>query len=83
MGDIEKQAGYNSARLDMIEKAIDEAEKENRRSHMRIENKVDALALDLTGIKYMARGIRWMAGIFFASAVWLLHEVKFIRDLFR
>jgi hypothetical protein len=80
----------NSVRLTALEglaarslASYRETEAENKAAFARIEEDLKDLMLDLTGIKYMARGARWVVGLLIGFAVWLLHEARFIRDFFK
>jgi hypothetical protein len=80
---LAKKVDENSTRLTRLEALYQDSDADNKRSHNRIEKKVDAIALELVGFKYMAKGARWIVGISFGLGVWFMHEWELLKRLFK
>jgi len=73
----------NAERITRLEEGLADIDQDNRESHHRIEVKVDAIADDVSGFKYMATGAKWIAGIIIGLAMWIAHEWHLLKTWFK
>ena len=81
--DTDDRVSDNHDRIVVLEREQRDGFKENNLAHKRLEGKVDAIAVQLSGYRNLVRGASWAWGLIAALGVWVVHEWHVFRDWFR